>query len=141
MLSTLWIAILIGGLFRDVHEILRPGFVDELAHQGTNYGREVTDGLLLGSGLVLMLLISVVFLARVLPRRPNRIVNFVATGFTTLGTLAIWPKDPDDIAFGLFQLAGVALVVAICVRWPQNPQNNDTPALGDPERSQIAAIP
>ncbi len=117
LLSTVWIAVLFANLFRDVHEILRPGFVDDLAHSGTVYGAEVTDSTLVGSGLVLVFIISVVVLARILPRRWNRRVNMVAAVLMATGVLAIWPKDPDDFVFGAFQLTGVALVVAICARW------------------------
>lgn len=34
LLSTMWIAVLLLDLFRDIHKVHRPGFVDELAHAG-----------------------------------------------------------------------------------------------------------
>jgi len=117
LLSTVWIAVLLANLFRDVHEILRPGFVDDLAHSGTVYGTRVTDSTLVGSGLVLVFIISVVVLARILPRRSNRRVNVLAAVLMAAGVLALWPKDPDDLVFGAFQLSGVALVVVICAFW------------------------
>ena len=117
LLSTMWITVLLANLFRDVHETLRPGFVDELAHEGTYYGRQVSDNTLLWSGFVLVFLVSVVALARILPRRSNRIVNVVAATMMAAGVLASWPKDPDDFVFGAFQLIGVALIVAVCARW------------------------
>lgn len=113
----MWIAVLLANLFRDVHETLRPGFVDELAHQGTYHGRQVSDSTLVWSGLVLVFLVSVVVLARILPRRSNRAVNVVAATMMAAGVLASWPKDPDDFVFGAFQLIGVALVVMVCARW------------------------
>ena len=64
-----------------------------------------------------MFLVSVVALARILPRRSNRIVNVVAATMMAAGVLASWPKDPDDLVFGAFQLIGVALIVAVCARW------------------------
>ena len=117
LLSTMWITVLLANLFRDIHETLRPGFVDELAHEGTYYGRQVSDNTLLWSGFVLVFLVSVVALARILPRRSNRIVNVVAATMMAAGVLASWPKDPDDFVFGAFQLIGVALIVAVCARW------------------------
>ncbi len=120
LLSTIWIAVLLAGLFRDVHEILRPGFVEELARDGTVYGTRVTDGTLLASGFVLAFLVSIVVLARVLPYVWNRRVNIAGAALMAGGTLATWPKDPDDLLFGAFQLAGVALVVAICARWRES---------------------
>ena len=113
----MWIAVLLANLFRDIHEVLRPGFVDELAHDGTVYGTRVSDSTLLGSGIVLVFLVSVVVLARILPRRSNRRINFVAAALMAAGVLASWPKDPDDFVFGVFQLLGVALVVAVCAHW------------------------
>lgn len=117
LLSTLWIAVLLANLFRDIHEVLRPGFVDELAHDGTYYGTRVSDSTLFWSGIVLVLLVSVVVLARILPRRSNRRINVAAAALTAVGVLSSWPKDPDDFVFGAFQLIGVALVVTVCARW------------------------
>lgn len=130
VLSTLWIAELLMTLFRDMHEILRPGFVDELAHSGTVYGVRVSDGALVGSGVVLVFMVSVVVLARILPRRSNRRVNFVAAAFMALGVLASWPKDSDDLLFGAVQLLGVGLIVMLCARWrdPHSPPKPDTSA-------------
>lgn len=117
LLSTLWIAVLLADVLRGIHETLRPGFIDELAHEGTTYGRAVTDATLLWSGFALGFLTIVVVLARILPRRANRIVNIVAGVTMIAGVLASWPKDPDDYVFGTLQVLGAALVIAICVRW------------------------
>ena len=113
----MWIAVLLANLFRDIHEVLRPGFVEELARDGTVYGTRVTDSTLLASGFALVFLVSVVVLARVLPRRWNRRVNVVAAVMMASGVLVSWPKDPDDYLFGAFQLIGVALVILVCARW------------------------
>lgn len=120
VLSSLWSATLLSMLFRDVHETLRPGFVDELAHDGTVYGTEITDTTLVVSGIGLLALCSTVVLARVLPRRSNRRVNLGAAALLTAGTLFSWPKDPDDLVFGAAQLGAAALVVAICARWRED---------------------
>jgi len=117
LLSTLWTSILFADVLRGVHETLRPGFIDELAHEGTNYGREITDTTLLWSGVVLTFITSVVVLARILPRRWNRRVNVAAAVMMAAGVLASWPKDPDDYVFGSFQLVGSIAVAVICARW------------------------
>ncbi|MEM7324768.1 MAG: hypothetical protein AAF531_16895 [Actinomycetota bacterium] len=117
LLSTLWIAVLFADVLRGVHEILRPGFVDELANEGTNYGRVVTDATLFWSGLVLAFIASVVVLARVLPRRSNRIVNIIAGVMMIGGVLFSWPKDPDDFVFGTVQILGAVIVITISARW------------------------
>ncbi len=127
LLSTLWIAVLFADAFRGLHETLRPGFVDELAHEGTVYGNEVTDEILLGSGFTLAFLCAIVVLARVLPRRVNRVVNIVGAIMMISGVLASWPKDPDDLVFGTVQIVGSALAIFISVRWKQ-----DEPIVGQP---------
>lgn len=120
LLSTLWIAVLFADAFRGLHETLRPGFVEELAHEGTVYGNHVTDGVLLVSGVGLAFLCAVIVLARILPRRANRVVNVLAAIMMISGVLASWPKDADDLVFGAFQIAGSALVMSISVRWKQD---------------------
>ena len=77
----------------------------------------MSDSTLLGSGIVLVFLVSVVVLARILPRGSNRRVNVVAEALLTLGVLGHLAQGPDDFLFGAFQLIGVALVVTICARW------------------------
>lgn len=119
-LSTMWIAILLADVLRAAHETLRPGFVEELANEGTYYGRQVTDGTLLWSGFALVFIVSVVVLARVLPRRWNRRVNVLAALMMSGGVLASWPKDPDDFVFGTFQVLGSVIVVLICARWAED---------------------
>lgn len=127
LLSTIWIAVLFADVLRGVHETLRPGFVEELALDGTVYGNEVTDATLLVSGVILTFIVSVVVLARILPRRANRIVNALAAVLMIGGVLAIWPKDPDDYVFGAFQIAGAVWVLAIVGRWNER---HDSEAVG-----------
>ena len=117
LLSTTWIAVLLADVLRGIHETLRPGFVRELATQGTVYGNEVTDAELAVYGVVLGYLSVVVVLSRVLPRRWNRFANVTASLMMASGVLLSWPKDPDDVIFGSVQLAGALLVLVICARW------------------------
>ena len=135
LLSTLWIAVLLADVLRGIHETLRPGFVAELANEGTVYGNEVTDASLALYGVMLGYLSVVVVLSRVLPRRWNRVVNVAASLMMISGVLVSWPKDPDDLIFGALQVAGSALVLAICARWTADPDRlhrdstNSAPAI------------
>ncbi len=117
LLSLLWISVLFADVLRGVHEILRPGFIAELANEETVYGNEVTDTTLLISGIVLAFICAVVVLARVLPRASNRRVNFVAAAMMIAGVMASWPKDPDDLVFGAFQVTGAVIITVIAARW------------------------
>src|SRR5215216_2702946 len=46
LLSTIWIFVLFNIAFRDIHEILRPGFLEEVM-TGTINGVQMTEGFLL----------------------------------------------------------------------------------------------
>lgn len=124
LLSTIWISVLLSMLFRDVHEYLREGFIAELATAGTVNGGEVTGTTLLVSGIVLQLPLAMVVLARVLPRRTNRIANIIVAAVMALGVAGTWPKDADDIIFGIFQLASLAFIAAISLRWQHDNVSN-----------------
>ena len=132
LLSTLWIYVLLSMLFRDVHEFFRDGFISELANAGTVNGTEVTGTTLLVFGLVLQLPLAMVVLARVLPRQISRVANTVVAVLMALGVVGVWPKDADDIVFGIFQLVALAAIVIICHRWHHIDFDIDTTATNQP---------
>lgn len=125
LLSTIWISVLLSMLFRDVHEYLRDGFIAELASAGTVNGSEVTGTTLLVSAIVLQLPLAMVVLARVLPRQINRVANIIVAAVMALGIAGTWPKDADDIVFGIFQLASLALIAVISLRWQHDNVSNE----------------
>ena len=127
LLSTLWIAVLLADVLRGIHETLRPGFVEELATEGTVYGNVVTDGALAVYGLMLGYFSVLVVLSRVLPRRASRWANGIGAAMMISGVLVSWPKDPDDLIFGAVQVAGSAAVLAICLRWTCRRANANRP--------------
>jgi hypothetical protein len=132
LLSTLWIYVLLSMLFRDVHEFLRDGFIHELATAGTVNGSEVSGSTLLVSGLVLQLPLAMVVLSRILPRRISRVANTGVAAIMALGVVGVWPKDADDIVFGIFQLVGLAAIVIICHRWHHIDIDSNTSATNQP---------
>ncbi len=125
LLSTIWISVLLSMLFRDVHEYLRDGFIAELASAVTVNGGEVTGTTLLVSGLVLQLPLAMVVLARVLPRQINRVANIIVATVMALGVAGTWPKDADDIVFGIFQLASLTVIAVISLRWKHDNASNE----------------
>lgn len=127
LLSTLWIAVLLADVLRGIHETLRPGFVRELATEGTVYGNMVTDGALAVYGVVLGYLSMLVVLSRVLPPRASRWANAIGSVMMISGVLVSWPKDPDDLIFGAIQLAGAVAVMVICVRWTDRRAHTNRP--------------
>jgi hypothetical protein len=93
VLSSLWVVVLLNMLFRDVHEFLRPGAIEEFASS------TISEATLLGSGVVLSVFISMIVLSRVLPRRTNRWTN-IALAILAMGPMfAFPPNDLDDAWF------------------------------------------
>ena len=66
VLSALWTFVLLNMLFRDIHELSRPGAIEEFM------SATVSEATLLASGVALSVFISMVMLCRVLPHRANR---------------------------------------------------------------------
>ena len=45
-----------------------------------------------------------------------------------LGVAGTWPKDADDIVFGIFQLASLTVIAVISLRW-QHDNASSEPAV------------
>lgn len=126
-LSSIWVYVLLSIAFRDIHEFLREGMITELARDGTVYGTEVRDSTLFAAGIAYQLPLAMVLLSKVLPRQANRMANRISAAVTALGILAIWPKDGDDLVFGVFQLAALVAIGVICHRWADVPAAEQQP--------------
>jgi len=84
-LSISWIFVLLNVIFRDIHELFRPGLLAEMM-TGTVNGVQMTEGTLLVAGIMLEIPIAMVLLSRVLPYRINRWANLIAS---VIGTFSI----------------------------------------------------
>lgn len=76
-LSTLWLVTLLHVIFRDIHEFLRPGFLEEVMAK-TASGAGLAETAFSGFVIALEIPVMMVLLARVLPRRSNRWLNLLA---------------------------------------------------------------
>lgn len=112
-LSTGWTAVALLMLFRDVHELFRPGLIDQM-RAGTVNGTEMTDALLLvaGAGVILMVVMSL--LVRMLPWRAARWSVLLVAPLTMISIAAAGLHDADDVLFAATQglLLGGMMVVA-----------------------------
>ena len=114
-LSTLWIVVLFNITFRDFHEFLRPGYMEELLAMTSN-GAEVSQGLLLASAIVLQIPIGMIFLTQVLHIRVSRWVNIIGAIIMIAGTIVYnLSPDLDDTFF--FTIACVAMCAIIWYAW------------------------
>ena len=98
LLSTLWIFFLLNMIFRDIHDLVRPGLLEEMM-TGIVNGTQVTDGLLLVGSIMVEIPISMVLLSRVLKYRLNRWANIILGSITLASVIGKKPIDLDDVLF------------------------------------------
>ena len=111
LLSALWVFFLMNIVFRDIHQFLSPGYMDWVI-AGEMFGREITDELLLYGGFAVEVMILMVIVPHILPRRAVRIVNTGAVVLTVALVLFTPPIDPDDVFF-----LAVGLVTLATILW------------------------
>ena len=115
VLSSLWIFVLFNMLFRDIHEFARPGWIEELMSM------EVAEGLLLVSGMVLSLFISMIVLNRVLPSKAARWANVAVAALAIAAMLANPPGDLDDTWFFAIEILALLAIIGIAWTWRVDP--------------------
>ena len=134
LLSALWVFFLMNIIFRDIHQFLSPGYMDWVI-AGEMFGQKITNELLLYGGIAVEVMIAMVLLPHLLPRRALRIVNTGAVLFTSGLVLYTPPIDPDDVFFLVIGLA--SLLAILWIGWVRfAPMATDGPT---PRASQVQA--
>lgn len=118
LLSTLWIFILLNMIFRDIHELGRPGMLEEIM-SGVVNGVQVTEGLMLLGGVMIEITILMVILSRVLTYRFNRWANIIVGALTAGFILTNGRNDLDDFFFATVEIVALAVIVWLAWRWRQ----------------------
>ena len=119
-LSTTWIFVLLNVIFRDIHELFRPGLLEAMM-TGTVNGVQMTEETLLVAGIMLEILIAMVILSRVLEYRVNRWANIIVGVIAIPLVIGIGPKDLDDMWFLAVEVVSLALIIWSAWTWP-NPE-------------------
>jgi len=109
LLSTLWIVVLINILSADVFSFML-GASGEAAVA-------VTPWIMFAFAVVHELPIAMIVLSRVLKRKANRILNYVAAAVTALYITAGGSATPHYIFFALAELICLVFVVIIARKW------------------------
>lgn len=118
LLSTLWVFILLNIVFRDLHQLGKAGFLEEII-TGTVNGIKITDQLMLIGGILAEIPILMVLLSRILPDKVNKWANIIA-GVITLGVSvsSIAYADMDDIFHFVFEVAAILWIFRIAWKLP-----------------------
>ena len=118
-LSTLWIFLLFNVIFRDIHELFRPGFLEEIM-TGTVNGVQLTEETMLIAGIMMEIPVVMVVLSRVLKYRVNRWANIIggAIGivFVIINNRA---PDLDDMFFAAVEVVAALLIIWYAWKWPK----------------------
>ena len=115
LLSTLWIFVVVNFFARDLHELGRPGMLEQVM-TGVVDGVVITDRLMLVGGVMFEIPILMILLSVVLRRAINRCVTVIAA-LMTLAIIAVNNMQPDldNIFFMVIQV--VALIAIIRIAW------------------------
>ena len=118
-LSSLWLVFLLNIVFRDIHEFIEPGFIEEVM-TGTVNGNPIQAHMLLLGGVMIEIPIAMIFLSRHLPYRVNRWANIIiAISYAALVS-AYGATDLDDAFHLLAEIATLSFTAWTAWRW-RNP--------------------
>jgi len=120
LLTALWIFVVLNFFARDIHELGRPGMLEQMM-SGVIDGVEITEALMLLGGVMIEIPILMAVLALVLPRRINRWTN-AGAGFLTTAMIIAANLDPDldNLFFMIIQLIALAIISRVAWVWSED---------------------
>ncbi len=115
ILSGLWLYFLLNILFRDVHEFLRTGYLEQVI-SGVVFGNRLTEEILLYSAFAIQIPLLMTVLSRVMSDSINRWSNIMAS-IVMFVTIVVFNRNPDldDIVFSVVE--ALALVAICYIAW------------------------
>jgi MFS family permease len=121
ILSTLWIFAMLNYLYCDVIGLMNPDLLKQYLTGSVN-GIHLTQGFLLGAGILIEIPIAMVLLSRVLRYKANRWANIVAGSVMTavqILTLVLTPPLAYYIFFSILEIGCTAFIVWYAWTWPR----------------------
>ncbi|MFK7772483.1 MAG: DUF6326 family protein [Saprospiraceae bacterium] len=123
LLSTLWIFVLLNIVFRDIHQFIKIGAIEEIMTGFVN-GIKITDELMLLGGILAEIPIMMVLLSRILDDRANKWANIIA-GIITLAVFAtaVPSLDIDDAFHMVIEVVAILWIFRIAWKLPSLNKN------------------
>ena len=121
ILLTLWIFVTLNYLYCDVVGLMNPNLLRQYMTGSVN-GIQMTQGFLLGAGILIEIPMALVLLSRVLEYRANRWANVAAGSVMTVVqclTLVLTPPVGYYIFFSILEIACTACIVWYAWTWPR----------------------
>src|ERR1700674_2715731 len=118
-LSTIWIVGTLNYLYCDVVTLMDPALLKQFL-AGDIGSLHISQGFLLGAGILVEIPIAMVLLSRILGDRPNRIANIVAgTTMTAVQVLSLMVKAPAlyYVFFSVIEIACTSAIVWYAWKW------------------------
>ena len=117
LLSTLWIFVILNMFARDIHELGRPGMLEQVM-SGVVDGVIITEGLMLLGGLMFEIFLIMVVLSQVLKYKINRCVNMIV-GLIAIAIVVMTNLSPDldNIFFMIVEIIALVTIIGIAWRW------------------------
>ena len=118
-LSTLWLFATLNYLYCDVVTLMDPQKLNQFA-AGTVGGMEITQGFLLGAGVLVEIPIAMVLLSRILKHRLNRWTNIIAgLIMTAVQVMTLLPSQPTPyyVFFSIVEIATTSLIIGFAWKW------------------------
>jgi hypothetical protein len=107
--------------YADILGFYAPGNIEELL-SGEIAGIQMTQGLLLGSAVLMAIPSAMVFLSLALKAKANRLANIIV-GFVYMGVLGSTFLTGRNPAYYIFYAMGKATLIALVIwhawRWPK----------------------
>lgn len=119
LLSMLWIFVMLNYLYADVLSLMDPILLPQWV-AGKVAGITITRPFLLAAAMMMEVPIAMTLLARILPRRPNRIANIAAGIFKTIAvTASLFVGEPNMhyVFFASLEIPTTIAIVVIAYRW------------------------
>jgi hypothetical protein len=120
-LAALWVALMFCYTYADILGFYAPGNLKELL-SGEIAGIQMTQGLLLGSAILMAIPTAMVFLSLALKAKANRLANIIV-GIVYMGVLGSTFLTGRNPAYYIFYAIAKAMLIALIVwhasKWPK----------------------
>lgn len=115
LLSTLWVFVLINMVYADIIGMLRPGYLELLERMS----KELNSATVLTFSILMEIPIMMILLSRILPRKSNRIMNFVAIPITIIYVIFGGLENPpiSYLFFASVEILTMLLILGVSCKW------------------------
>ena len=119
-LTALWVFVFLNMIFRDLHQLGHPGFIEEIM-TGVVNGVQVTDGLMLIGGIIIAVPLLIIPLTQFLSVKASRLANLFIGVLHLVITIGVnRAPDLDDVFFAVIELVALLLIIRLAWSWTED---------------------